>query len=218
MTFFYEASHAGEFILNEDPGHRSREGVTIGASQDIPAGGLLALLAQAGGVTVDAALVAGATGTGTIAMANPAVSSKVKNGVYRVIFTGATAFKVEDPDGKEIGTGTVGAAFSKDVKFTITAGGTAFAEGDEFTITVGVETPGDYHAVAYDPKGTDGSEKVGGIAIYPAKTGAGETVKVAAIVRGAEVNGNCLAWPSGITAEQKAAAIADLQAVGIIVR
>lgn len=218
MTVFHEARHAGEFILTEANGKRSRENVTIAENQDFVAGTVLALLAQAGGVTTDAAADAGNTGDGTIAMADPAVNSKVKNGVYSVIFTAATAFKVEDPNGVEIGTGATGAAFNKEVKFTITAGGTAFAAGDRFAITVGVESPGDYQAVAYDPTGTDGSEKASALAIYPAKTGAGETVKIAALVRDCEVNGHILTWPEGITADQKAAGIADLQAAGIIVR
>lgn len=218
MTVFHEARHAGEFILTEANGKRSRENVTIAENQDFVAGTVLALLAQAGGVTTDAAADAGNTGDGTIAMADPAVNSKVKNGVYSVIFTAATAFKVEDPNGVEIGTGATGTAFNKEVKFTITAGGTAFAAGDRFAITVGVESPGDYQAVAYDPTGTDGSEKASALAIYPAKTGAGETVKIAALVRDCEVNGHILTWPEGITADQKAAGIADLQAAGIIVR
>lgn len=217
-TVFTEARHAGEFIMTEANGKRSRENVTIAAEQDIAAGGVIALLAQAGGVTTSAVAEAGNTGDGTIAMSDPAVNSKVKNGAYAVIFTGATAFKVEDPNGVEIGTGAPGTAFNKEVKFSITAGGTAFAAGDRFTITVGVENPGDYHAVAYNPEGEDGSEKAAGLAIYPAKTGAGETVKIAALMRDAEVNGHILEWPKDITAEQKAAAIADLASAGIIVR
>ena len=90
--------------------------------------------------------------------------------------------------------------------------------GDSFKIAVGVETPGDYHAVAYDPDGQDGSEKAAAIAIYPAVTGASETVKIAAIFRDAEVNGQCIAWPEDVTTEQKAAATADLASVGILVR
>lgn len=215
---FHQTAAAAAFILSEANGHRSREGVTIGPEQEFEAGTVLALMAQAGGVTTDAAAVDGNTGDGTIAMADPAVNSKAKNGVYSVIFTDETAFKVEDPNGVEIGIGAPGAAFNKEVKFTITAGATAFAAGDRFTITVGVENPGDYQAVAYNPNGSDGSEKASAIAIYPAKTGKDETVSIAAIFRDAEVNSNCIAWPEGITAEKKAAAIADLAAVGILVR
>jgi hypothetical protein len=40
-------------------------------------------------------------------------------------------------------------------------------------------------------------------------------VKIAAITTDAEVNGNILTWPAGITAPQKATAIAALAAAGI---
>lgn len=217
-TVFTEGPHAGAFILSEASGHRSRENITIGASQTILAGTLLALLASVGGVTAAAAAVAGNTGNGTIAMAGTPVSSKVKNGDYAVIFTGATAFKVEDPEGREIGTGASGAAFNKEVKFTLTAGATPNVAGDRYTISVGVETPDDLLAVAFDPDGDDGSEVASAIAIYPATTGAGETVKIAAIYRDAEVNGKCLSLPAGITAPQNAAAVSALAENGIIVR
>lgn len=218
MPVFTEARHAGEFILSEANGKRSRENVTIAAEQDIAPGTLLALLAQEGGLRIDAEADSGNTGDGTIDMADPAVSAKVKHGTYTVIFTGETSFKVEDPDGKEIGTGATGAAFNKEVKFTITAGTTPFAAGDRFYISVIAESPADYEAVAFDPTASDGSEKAAAVAIYPATTGSGETVKIAALVRDAEVNGHCLVWPEGITAGQKEAAIADLAAAGIIVR
>lgn len=215
---FHQTAAAAAFILSEANGHRSREGVTIGPEQEFEAGTVLALMAQAGGVTTSVVPGAGNTGDGTLAMADPAVSSKAKNGTYRVTATGATSFSVEDPNGVNIGTATAGSAFNKEIKFTITAGGTAFVAGDVIEIVVGVETPGDYHAVAYDPNGSDGSEKASAIAIYPAKTGEDETVAIAAIFRDAEVNTNCIAWPEGITVEKKAAAIADLAAVGILVR
>jgi hypothetical protein len=217
-TVFTEGRHAGEFILSEASGKRSREAVVIAAEQTIAAGAVLALLAQEAGLRIDDAADDGNTGDGTLDMADPAVSAKVKHGTYTVIFTGATSFKVEDPDGKEIGTGATGAAFNKEVKFTITAGTTPFAAGDRFYISVIAESPADYEAVAFDPTASDGSEKAAAIAIYPATTGSGETVKIAALVRDAEVNGHCLTWPAGITAAQKEAAIADLAKVGIIVR
>lgn len=215
---FNEARHAGEFILTEANGRRSRENVTIAAEQTVLVGAPLALLAVAAGVTADAAADAGNTGNGTIAMEDPAVNSRVKNGVYTVIMTAATAFKVEDPHGVEIGIGATGSAFNKEVKFTVTVGGTPMVAGDRFTITVGVENPGDYQAVVWDPDGTDGSENASALAIYPATTGVGETVKIAGLVRDCEVNGNILSWPAGITAAEKAAAIAGLADAGIIVR
>jgi hypothetical protein len=57
-----------------------------------------------------------------------------------------------------------------------------------------------------------------GIALYSAVTAAGETTQIAALVRLAEVNGNKLAWPAGITATQITAAAALLEANMVIVR
>ncbi|MBK3745884.1 head decoration protein [Paraburkholderia aspalathi] len=218
MTVFKEPRHAGEFILTEASGHRSREGITIAENQAFEAGTVLALLAQTGGVTTTAKATAGNTGNGALTFGDPSVNSKVKNGVYRATATAETTFSVEDPNGVNIGNATVGAAFNKEVKFTIAAGAAAFVAGDTFEVTVGVESPGDYHAVAHDPDGEDGSEKASAIAIYPAKTGTGQTSKIAAIFRDAEVNGECVAWAEGITADEKASAVADLASAGIIVR
>lgn len=221
MPVFNEARHAGEFILSEASGKRSRENVTIAESQTIKAGAVIALLAQAGGVTATVTASPGG-GKGALTLADPAVNSKVKNGVYRIVCfeeaENAGKFRVEDPNGVEIGTATVAVAFNKEIKFTIADGGTDFAVGDAFEVSVGVESPDDYQAVAYDQDGTDGSEKAAGIAIYPATTGVGETVKIAAIVRDAEVNGKVLEWPADIEAGEKAAAVADLASAGIIVR
>lgn len=72
--------------------------------------------------------------------------------------------------------------------------------------------------VAYNPAGVDGTEKPAGIAIYPAKTAAGKTAQIAAITRNAEVNGKCIAWPAAADADAQELALADLAAVGIIVR
>lgn len=218
QKYFKEGQHAAEFILSEANGQRSREGVIVGESQKVEAGTILALLAQVGGVTVVAKAVAGNTGDGTATMSDPAVNSKAKNGTYRATASSDTSFAVEDPNGVNIGNATVGTAFNKEIKFTIAAGGTPFAAGDVIEIVVGVETPGGYHAVAYDPEGDDGSEVAKAIAIYPTTTAAGEIAEIAAIFRDAEVNGKRLAWPEGISAEDKAAATEALAVAGIIIR
>lgn len=217
-TVLSEGRHPGEFIINEDPGTRSREAVKVAASQTIEANSVLAKLAVIGDIVATPSAAAGNTGDATITMGTPAVSSKVKDGRYKGIAITATTVRWEDPDGKEVGTSTHGAEFAKGgVKFTITAGGNANVAGDEFYVDVAADAE-DFEWVAFNPAGTDGSEVPAGIAIYPAKTGAGEAEKIAAIVRGCEANGNCIAWPTGITAGQKANAEQALGALGIIVR
>lgn len=218
-TVLTEGRWPGEAILSEGPRFISRDALTIAASQTIVANGLLAKKAVSAGVTV-AQSFAG-TGNGVLTFADPAVSSKVKDGVYTATCVTAAAdggtFRVEDPAGVTIGNATVGTAFNKEIKFTIADGATDFVVGDTFSITVAADAS-DFIWVAYDPTATDGAEVPGAYSLYPVKTGAGETVKTTGIVRLAELNGNCIAWPSGITATQKADAIQALASQQIIVR
>lgn len=72
--------------------------------------------------------------------------------------------------------------------------------------------------VAFDPGAEDGSETPIAMAIYPVTTGAGETKDVAVIESDAELMSDCIAWPSGITTPQQAAAASDLAALGIKLR
>jgi hypothetical protein len=208
----------GEAIMSEAEFHRSRDNITIGASQTIEPNSLLAKLAVVADVTATASAAAGNTGNATIAMSDPAVTAKAKDGRYKGIATDATHVAWEDPDGKAIGSSTHGAAFSKGgISLTITAGATANVAGDEFYVDVAADA-GDFQYVAFNPAGTDGSEVPAAYSIYGATTGAGETVALAAITRSAQLNGNCIAWPDSITAAQKADAEQALAALGIIVR
>lgn len=70
---------------------------------------------------------------------------------------------------------------------------------------------------ALSPSASDGAETAYGVLMYPAKA-TSDDARVVAIVRVAEVNGNLLVWPEGITDNQKAAAVADLEARGIVLR
>lgn len=75
---------------------------------------------------------------GTLSVADPAQA-----GDYAVEMTAATAFDVKDPDGRILGSGTAGNAFSAEgVTFTITAGSTPCVAGDGFTVTVTESAPG----------------------------------------------------------------------------
>lgn len=216
MVTFTEGRHAAEFVLSEGPGSLSRESVTVGASQTIVPGAVLARKAVVADVvaTPTAQNVAG----GTIAMGSPAVTSAAKDGRYKGIAVTATTVRWEDPDGKEIGTSTHGTEFAKGgVKFTITASGSANVAGDEFYVDVAADAA-DFQYFAHDPAATDGSEVAVAIALYAATTGAGESAAISAIARMAEVNGKCLGWKSGATAAQIADGAQSLAVRGIIVR
>ena len=64
------------------------------------------------------------------------------------------------------------------------------------------------------PNASDGSETASGI-LWEAAVG---TVKRTVVVRDAEINGAHLIWPTGISDQNKATAIGQLKALGIIVR
>lgn len=224
MTIFTEARHPGEFILTEGDRHFSRDNVLIGVSQTILAGTVLGSTEIVANET--ASVITGTnqgtgaanTGNGTAALASPPLSNVAKDGDYLLIATAPTVFSVQTPDGREIGPLNTGVAFNKEIKLTITAGGTPFAVGDSFIVRAGVETPGDLSYGALNLTATDGTQNAAAIAIYPITNDGSTTGKISAIVRHAEVNGNTLTWPVGITAAQQAEAVQQLRRQGIIVR
>lgn len=219
MSTLTEGRRPGEFIINEDPGNRSREAVTIAESQTIEPNQVLAKKAVVAEVVATASADAGNTAdSGTIAMDATPVTSAVKDGRYVGVASAATKVDWTDPSGQQIGVSTHGSLFNKGgVRFTITAGGTPNVVGDTFYVDVAADA-GDFQYVAFNQDGTDGSEVPAGIAIYGAKTGAGETADISAIVRGCEANGNCVVWPSDIDAAEKVNGEQALGALGIIVR
>lgn len=222
MPTLTETLHAGGFIVSEGDDYFSREDATVAVSQSILAGHVLGKVGILAGITAVAAAAAGNTGNGVLTLANPAVDSSVKDGVYSVVFiepvTNLGSFEVVGPDGAIVGTGNVGAAFAKGVKFTIADGAADFVAGDRFTITVGRESVKDELFKALDVTASDGSEVAAAIAVYPVTTGAGATGKTAVIARHAQVRASDLTWPVGISAIQQAAAVEQLRARGIILR
>ena len=189
-------------IISEASNQRSRENIVVTQSGTALASGTLLTKVDAGAGTF--AMDAGATGNptaGTIVIGAAAIP-----GVYVIAFTAATKFTVEDPNGKTIGTGTLGVAFSKaGVGVTLTAGATAAVAGDTATITVAAGS-GKY--VAYTANGAAGPADAVLYNWLPAKTGDSKAV---AFVRDAELNRFEL---TGLDA----AAQADLAKKGLIVR
>ena len=219
MDPFIEGRHAAEFVLSEGEKNFSRDNLVIAAEQTIKPGSVLAALAVVAGV--DIAQSFAGTGNGVLTFADPAVNSKVKDGVYTVTCfeaaSNAGKFRVEDPDGRHVGDATVAVAFNKEIKFTIADGATDFVVGDRFDITVAANAD-DFQYVAHNPDASDGSEVARAIALYPAVTAAGETKKISAITRHSEVNGKLLGWKDGATAAQITNGIQSLAGFGIITR
>lgn len=217
-----ETLHAGGFVVSEANGFRSREQGTIALSQTLVAGQVLGATAVVAGVTSSASADATNTsGSGAITLdVTEPVAAGAKNGRYRAVciepVSAGGIFAVFDPDGIEIGNVAVGATFNNQIKFVI-ADATDFVAGDAFSILVGVE-PSDKNFAALDLASVAGLQNAASI-LFDAVTTDGTTKQQATLIsRDAEVRASDLTWPAGITAAQKAAALAQLAALGIIAR
>jgi len=169
-------------------------------------------------ITAAAATVAAyainAANTGTIA--SVAIAAGAKAGAYKVTIVEPASnlgrFAVEDPDGILVGTGTVATEFvGGGLTFTVTDGATDYTSGEGFTITVSV---GSGEWSAFDEDNTDGTEVAAGILISPVDASLAAAPCVV-LNWGADVNGDELTWSTGITAGEKATAIAQLAEVKI---
>lgn len=138
MTIKTEGVHAGEFLLSEANGSRSRENIVITAgSGRLVAGTLIAPITAANALSATAA--AGNTGDGTVGAT--VVTSAAISGTYVLEITEAGAnggkFEVVDPQGRQVGTGQVGQAFTGGgIGFTLSDGATDFVVGDRFNLQV----------------------------------------------------------------------------------
>lgn len=218
MSVFTESNYVGDWLKaeQESPKDFSRLEITVlaGSSADRELTGGMVLGKITKGAATGAA-VAGNTGNGTITAA-PTVGAAAKVGVYRLVCvepaTDAGKFQVEDPDGIVIGVATAGVEFTTHLTFTIADGATDFASGDSFTITVAA---GSGKWVQLDLSGTNGSEDAAGILYLDVTAPDGVDAQGVAIVRNADVISSKLTWPTGITTNQKAAAVVQLEALGI---
>lgn len=210
MTILTQGSRTAEFLLSEANGARSREAIVVNATAGkLAAGTLLAKLTSANAATPSAA--GGNTGNGTLGAVT--VGNDAITGTYVLTVTAAAAnagdFRVVDPFGEVIGTGSVGVEFGAGgLTFTLSDGSTDFIVGDAFNIAVNAGL-GEW--VAYDDDGAnDGRRAATGI-LYAAVDATESDAKAVAIVRDAEVVGTKLI---GLDANGQA----DLLALGIVVR
>jgi hypothetical protein len=98
------------------------------------------------------------TGNGTLTLdaTEPRLSGS-KAGTYKVVFTGATTYKVIDPDGNIIGIESALGSFANKLKFSIAAGATAFVAGDVFSLVV---ASGSGYLAAFSSEAVDGTEQL----------------------------------------------------------
>lgn len=214
----------GHYLIREANGYRSREQVIIlSGSGELKAGTVLGNVSKSGTVSAAQAANAGNTGGGTLTLANPAFADGAKLGVYQITCTtggadGTSKFRVEDPDGVAIGTATGGAAFNKAIKFTIAHATANFVEGDGFIVTLSQAAgAADGKYAPLDEDGTDGREIAAAI-LYEGCDATDADVRRVITARDTEVTGGLLIWPDGISDGDKAAALAALEARGIIAR
>ena len=211
-------SYSSEWLKWEQEGWYSRQDVTIlagsGSARVLTSGMVLGQVAIG---TASSAAAAGNAGDGVMGAVTVGAA---KQGAYRLTIVepaaDAGAFTVEDPDGVTVGNGDVGTAFTGGgLSFTLADGATDFAAGDQFTITVAV---GSLKYVQLDLAGTNGSQNAAGIILHDTTAPDGADKRAAIIARDAIVSDNGLVWPTGITADQIAAATLQLKALGILVR
>lgn len=216
MVVKTEKNHAGEACLWEVGGLYARKRITLLTGNSVESGQVLAKVTKAAAAV--AAAVAGNAGNG--AFGAVVLSDGYKLGVYRVTFIepGADAgdFIVEDPEGIQVGAGEVGVEFDAGgLTFTIADGGNDFAAGDSFTVTIS-EGSGKY--VPLDQDAIDGSEVACAVAYDAIDAGAADADGVAWVRGPCVMDANVLVWPDDIDANEKAAAILQLEEVGILVR
>jgi len=218
MTVLTEGRHAAEHLVSEANGYRSREAIIVASGADLDPGTVLGKISV--GAASSAAKAGGNaanTGVLTLDATNP-VRAHAKVGVYTVRCIAAASnsgtFRVEDPDGFVIGDVAVAATFDDDVKFVIADGAQDFIVGEGFDITIAA---GSSKYKVLNPAAVDGSQAAAGVLYGRARAAAADAHAVAH-VRDAEVNGGEITWPEGISGPAKATAIAQLKAIGIIVR
>lgn len=213
MTAFTQPKSATDVLLVEDDTGLSRETGLIEPNNAIVVGQVLGR--KTIGTATSAAKSGGNTGNGTLTMdaTTPALKG-AKVGVYQVRFLTATTFVVIDPDGFAIGYGgTVGTAWSNQVKFQTAAGGTPWVAGDGFDITIAA---GSGNLLPISATAVDGSHRPYAVAL-DALASQASTGKIAVVARSAVLAADGLVWGS-LTAPQQAAAIEAFLCCGVRVR
>jgi hypothetical protein len=161
------------------------------------------------------------TGTGTLVMdAVTPILANAKPGLYTVRIVAVGVAVVEDPTGTVIGEADyapgAGVAFADRIKFELTDTATHFVVGDGFDITVAAGS-GNYVPLA--PAALDGSENAVAILLTPIPVALTVNTVCAALTRGpAVLKLNGIVWPAGYSAPAIAAAMVQLNALGITVR
>ena len=220
MNAHTESTTLGDVLKCEAPNLYSREAVTVlageGAERALKVGAVIARRTRSQ-VTVTADQ--GNTGDGAATLSDPALGALAEAGIYRLACitagTDGGTFQVLSPKGYRLPDLTVGTAYEGGhLNLTVADGAADFVAGDTFV----VEVSGDGKMAALDPAAVDGTAEAVGIVAFDVTASDGVDSEVTAILRDAVLADRAIVWPAGIGEEQKNAAIADLEARGILVR
>ncbi|HZV83398.1 MAG TPA: head decoration protein [Brevundimonas sp.] len=201
-----------------DPTYTTDKGVLLagaGGVRVVPARAVVAKVLL-GAATVTAGAV---VGTGNGAPGVVTADAGAPEGLWQVVIVepgaNAGAFQVFRPDGTLDGAGVVGVAYNGGINFTVADGGVDFIAGDRFPVTVDyANAPGKF--VRWDPAGVNGSQTVAGVACFEAVAEENVDGEITVLARGpAILRRENIVFHEGVTNDQKAAAYAALEALGL---
>jgi len=214
-----EANRLNDILKFELSNNQSREVVAVLSGQDLAVGAVLGKI-KLGTCPTTGTAGAGNTGAGTCTAVT--AGAKAKLGTYTlkciIAAAGAGIFSVEDPDGYALPDAIAGVAYVNDqLNFTLNDGSPDFIVGDSFTIAIAA---GSLSVRAINFDAVDGSQDAYGI-LTAAADASLAALSAVAIVRDAQVIEANLVWPVTspvVSAAQKAAAMAQFKAMGIVSR
>ncbi len=191
MSTLTEGTHAGEYIISESNGTRSRSVATL-ATGDLAAGTVMGQVTTANAVTV------GGTNTGNGVMGTVTIGEDAENGDYVLVCTAldtdAGTFSVTTPSGVALDDMTVAVAYvSSHINFTLADGSTDSAVGDTFTIDVLNNEYAIFNAGA-----SDGTQTAKAILFDAVDASSAEQSCVLSIID-SEVTADELVWNTGTT-------------------
>lgn len=221
MTVLSEGNNFRDIVRYEgdNAGRLSRIVVTVVSGLNLLMGMVLGMITKSTPTTGTAA--AGNTGGGTVGSVT--AGAKAKIGEYQIKCVAYTAsplaatFEVTDPDGVRLPDASLAAYVSDAINFDIADGSPDIAVGDIWTITI---VKGSEQVKGITPGAVDGTQDAYGIltADCDATLAAKEAV---AVYKDAVIIEANLVWPvysPAITTPQKAVAVDQLKAKGIVAR
>lgn len=218
----------GDLIALEFDPNFCRDEVTFlagsGSTREVRQFAVLgALLTGTATVTAGSAVSASGGTPGNGAVGSLTADAGAPEGVFNIVIIepGANGgvFQVIRPDGVLDGTGVIGTAYNGAINFTLADGSTDFVAGDRIPVTVDYAVSGARKFTEISFSATDGRAAAAGVAPRALTVPDGTDLVGPAIRRGPILlRAEELVWPAGATADQKAGAIAQLEARGIVVK